>query len=173
MFKIFSGSNAIMEKQMHKEISKIAARDIMKARSGHEQQKATDTWWKSRVNPIEAAKNARMYQKQYERTLPETLAPQTKNEMWKRAKQLKDEFVMGMLSREELHPTKGFLENGTMKHVVDEERMRSNRSVEREHAWQTKNNNKIAEFKNLMRHLNPDDPNAGDVEKYRPRDKRN
>lgn len=173
MFKVFNNSGVITQQQMYKEVSKVDARKLLKEKSQNELMKASDPWWKSRIDTSEAAKNARVYKKDYERTLPETLSQQTRNEMWKRAKQLKDEFTLGMLSREELHPTKSFLENGTTKHVVDEERMRSNRSVEREAAWLMRNNKKISEFKNLMRHLNPEDPNAGDIEKYRPKDKRN
>ena len=114
-------------------------------------------------------KNAKVYKKDYERTLPETLNSQTESEMWKRAKQLKDEFQVGMLSKEELHPVKGFMENGTMKWVVDESKMQANNSAVREAQWQKENGKKIEEFKNLMRHLDKDNPNAGDVEKFRPR----
>ena len=114
-------------------------------------------------------KNAKVYKKDYERTLPETLNSQTESEMWKRAKQLKDEFQVGMLSKEELHPVKGFMENGTMKWVVDESKMQANNSAVREAQWQKENGKKIEEFKNLMRHLDKDNPNAGYVEKFRPR----
>jgi len=48
-----------------------------------------------------------------------------------------------------------------------------NRCVEREAAWQKVNQQRIEEFKRIMRHLNPDDPNAGDVERFRPRRKMN
>mgnify|MGYP003393951448 CR=1 FL=1 len=168
MFKIQTQSHALVEHQFHKEVAKPSARDLLKERSGQENFKSIDPWLRSRVDVNEAIKNSRQYKKDYERTLPEKLSPQTQNEMWKRAKYLKDEFTPGMLSRDELHPVKGFESNGTVKYVVDEERMRATRSVEREVAWQKKNDGKIKEFKNLMRHLNPDDPNAGDVEKFRP-----
>ena|SRR3990167_7421510 len=172
MFKIFSSTNAIADHQVHKEISKISARTILKERVGQETTKSIDPWWRARVDAQDAAKNAKMYKKDYERTLPETLAPSTQSQMWKRAKQLKDEFTMGMLSKDDLHPVKGFMENGAMKWVVDESRLQANRSVDREMAWQKKNNGKIEEFKNLMRHLDADNPSAGDIERFRPQGKK-
>ena len=171
MFKIFNTSQLVMEKQFSKEISKPAAREILKERIGQEEFKAVNPFWKARIDANEAAKNSRQYKKDYERTLPETLSSQVQNQMWKRAKQLKDEFIVGMLSRDELHPVKGFMENGTMKYVVDEEILRFNHSVDRESAWLRKNEIKIKEYKNIMRHLNPNDPNAGDIEKFRVRNR--
>lgn len=169
MFKIFNSSNAIAEHQKTKEIAKVSARTILKERSGQEEFKAKNSWYRQRIDYNDALKNAKVYKKDYERTLPETLNPQTESQMWKRAKQLKDEFQMGMLSREELHPVKGFMDNGTMKWVVDESKMQANNSAVREIQWQKANGVKIEEFKNLMRHLDKDNPNAGDVERYRPR----
>ena len=169
MFKILSNSNAVIQHQTMREVAKPAARKIMQERGADESMKAQDPWWRARVDSADAAKSAKLYQKNYEHTRPETLSPQAQNQMWKRAKQLKDEFTQGMLSRDERHPVKGFEVNGAIKHVVDEERMRAMRSVEREAAWQKRNSDKISEFKNLMRHLNPDDPNAGDVERFRPK----
>ena len=172
MFKILANHREpIVNHQMTKEVAKPSALNILKARSGSEQNKASDPWYRARIDPNEAAKNAKIYKNSYEKVLPETLSPQSQNEMWKKAKQLKDKFTVGMLSREELHPVKGFTDNGTMKVVVDEERMRTLRSTERELAWQRKNENNIKDFKNIMRHLNPDDPNAGDIEKFRPRNR--
>ena len=151
---------------MTKEVSKPVARQLLKERIDSEQSKIKSPYFK---NSSDAIRNATVFKKSYERTLPETLPPHVQSEMWRKAKQLKDEFVSGMLSRDELHPVKGFMDNGTMKYVVDEERIRTTRSVERELAWQRRNDNQIREFKNLMRNLNPDDPNAGDIEKFRPR----
>lgn len=179
MFKILNSPNeAISRYQMQKEVSKVTAREILKEKS---MGKMSESSLGIKVEPLKYAmwskgkgeSKGNPYLKDYERTLPEKLSPQTQNEMWKRAKQLKDEFTLGMLSRAELHPTKSFTENGTTKHVVDEERMRLLNSTEREHAWNKKNDIKIKEFKNIMRHLNPEDPNAGDIEKYRPKDRRN
>jgi len=173
MFKIFNNTGEIVKHQMSKEVAKPAAREILRERSAgaiSEIGKDEKDYVKNAHLrfPQDAIKNAKIYKKSYEATLPETLTPEAQNKMWVKAKQLKDEFTIGMLPRSELHPVKGFSDNGTMKYVVDEERIRVNRSVEREIAWQKANKDKIDEFKKIMRHLNPDDPNAGDVERYRP-----
>lgn len=175
MFKIQVNNNNIAYHQINKEISKVPARNLLKEKSMgaissiDSEYSSYVKFENNRVDMSESVLNAKKYKKDYERTLPENLSPETKNIMWVKAKELKDKFTIGMLSREEMHPVKGFLDNGTMKWVVDEEKMRSNRTVEREQAWQKNNDNNIREFKNIMRHLNPDDPNAGDVEKYRPK----
>lgn len=169
MFRILTNNGAVAEHQKTKEISKVSARTILKERSGQEEFKSKDSWYRQRLDATDAAHNAKVYKKDYERTLPETLNPQTEGEMWKRAKQLKDEFAVGMLSREELHPVKGFMENGSMKWVVDESKLQANNSAKRESDWQKVNGNKIEEFKNLMRHLDKENPNAGDIERFRPR----
>lgn len=177
MFKIQSPTQTINQNLLKKEIAKPEARKLLREKSqgliaetgeGITAFNPKDSWWNGRIDMKQAVQNAKMYVKSYENTLPETLNPDLKNQMWKRAKQLKDEFSVGMLSREELHPVKGFLENGTTKYVVDEEKLRVNRSAEREAVWNKKNESKINEYKNLMRHLNPDDPNAGDIERFRP-----
>lgn len=179
MFKILNNSTAVKDFQVTKEVAKVSAREILREKSGAAMAASsasyvstadfTNKWWSSRIDVKEAIKNSRQYQKDYERTLPEKLSSQAQSEMWKKAKRLKDEFMQGMLSRDELHPVKAFEMGGTVKYVVDEERMRALRSTEREIAWQKKNEAKIKEFKNLMRHLNPDDPNAGDIERFRPK----
>ena len=178
MFKIINQGSAITQHQMTKEVSKVAARQLLKEKSGARIAEGAegikafnikDSWWSKRVDMKEVVSNAKKYEKDYERTLPETLSPQTESQMWKRAKQLKDEFQMGMLSKEELHPVKGFLENGTMKWVVDDKKLHEIHAPERELIWQKRNGQRIEEFKNLMRHLDPDNPYAGDIERYRPR----
>lgn len=181
MFKIVnnaSTNDAVRQHQFKKEVAKLPARELLREKSSgaiSQIDKAESQYVrKADVRyQQDAVRNARMYKKDYERTLPETLAPETQSQMWKRAKQLKDEFTHGMLTKSDLHPVKGFMENGSMKWVVDEEKIRTNRSVDRELAWQRKNEPKINEFKNIMRHLNPNDPNAGDVEKFRIGDKKN
>ena len=178
MFKIVNKGTAIIEHQMTKEISKVAARQLLKEKSGARIAEPgagikpfdiKDSWWARRVDMKEVMSNAKKYEKDYERTLPETLSPQTESGMWKRAKQLKDEFQIGMLSKEELHPVKGFLDNGTMKWVVDDRKVQELRSAERELIWQKNNGKRIEEFKNIMRHLDPDNPHAGDIERFRPK----
>ena len=162
---------AIERHQMEKEISKPAALKQMTDIYNRERTKSTDPWWKKRIDWMEAAKNAKKYGVNLDKITPEKLLPAVKDAMWRRAKQLKDEFIIGMLSHEELHPVKGFQENGKMVWVVDEGRMNAMNSVQRNTAWYKANDSKIREFKNLMRHLSPENPNAGDVEKFRPRNK--
>ena len=172
MFKIQIGGQAIAQHQMTKEVAKPQAREILKERMAgavdigtEERGYVQKSYFKYPQDNIKVAKT---YKISYEKTLPETLSPEVQNKMWIRAKQLKDKFTVGMLSREELHPVKGFLDNGTTKWVVDEGKLRDNRSIEREMKWQKYNDADVREFKNIMRHLNPDDSNAGDVEKFRP-----
>lgn len=160
---------AIERHQMQKEVAKPAAFKQLSSMYNHEKLKSTDPWWRKRIDYAEASKNARKYGKNLENVSPEKLLPAAKDMMWRRAKQLKDDFIVGMLSKEDLHPVKGFTENGKMVWVVDEEKMRTNNSVERNTAWNKRNETKIREFKNIMRHLCPENPNAGDVEKFRPK----
>lgn len=171
-------NGAIERHQMQKEVAKPGALNIIKNRYEGENAKATLTRKDAkpgagiaygRFDVMEARKNAAFYKKNLEKIIPETLTPAAKDAMWRRAKALKDEFVIGMLSREELHPVRGFQENGKMVWVVDEEKMRSLNSVARNQAWLKHNEPKIREFKNLMRHLCPDNPNAGDIERFRPK----
>lgn len=162
-------TGAILRHQMQKEVAKPAALERLRSMVRQEETKATDKWYRGRVDTSEAAKNAKNFGRNLDKVNPETLSPAAKDMMWRRAKQLKDEFVVGMLSKEELHPVKGFKEKDKMVWVVDEERMRALNSVERNSAWNKKNETKIREFKSIMRHLNPDNPNAGDIERFRPK----
>ena len=162
-------TDAIERHQRMKEIAKPVALNQLDTMVRQEHIKATDPWYRSRVDTAEATKNEKKFRTNLDKVSPETLAPQVKDGMWKRAKQLKDEFVIGMLSKEELHPVRGFLKDGKMQWVVDEAKMHESGSIERETVWRRKNESKISEFKNLMRHLSPQDPNAGDIERFRPR----
>lgn len=162
-------TGAIERHQMMKEVGQPHAVSQMKKMADSERAKSTDDWWKKRFDWGEAAKNAMKLKKNLEKVIPETLTPAAKDMMWRRAKALKDEFVVGMLSYEELHPVKGFSENGRMVWVVDEGRINANRAVERNTAWYQKNAAKIREFKAIMRHLCPQNPRAGDIERFRPK----
>jgi hypothetical protein len=176
--QIIVKSGATIRHQMQKEVGKPAALEIMENRYRSENAKATLTWKDNRpgtntafgrFDSGEAAKNAKFYERNLDKIRPEVLSSAAKDMMWKRAKELKDEFSVGMLSKEELHPVKGFQKDGKMVWVVDEEKMRSLNSVERNAAWCRKNDAKVREFKSIMRHLCPDNPNAGDIEKFRPK----
>ena len=164
-------SGAVMEHQRIKEIAPLSARQVLEENIASEQSKLNGA--DSKLNrghmfdKTEVANNIKKLTKDYDRTRPETLSSETTNVMWKRAKQLKDEFTVGMLTRDELHPVKGFLVEGAMKYVIDDDKIGHLNSVKRELEWQKKNEGKIKEYKNLMRHLCPDDPSATDVEKFR------
>lgn len=168
-FKILSPVGAIANHQMIKEISGIDARKTLETRMKVAETQFTDPWYRGRVDVNDAMKNYKELKRDYDRTAPENLSPAVKNTMWKRAKQLKDEFVVGMLSRDEMHPIKSIQVEGSICNIVDSERMSSTRSVERNNLWYKRNEKKLHEFKNIMRHLCPDDPMASDIEKYRPR----
>lgn len=169
MFTILKQNDSILTHQLNKQIAGKDARENMETRMKAAQVQFTDPWYKGRVDVNDAMKNYKDIKRDYDRTSPEKLSPEVKNVMWKKAKQLKDEFIIGMLSRDELHPIKSIQREGSIINVVDNERMMSLRSVERNILWYKKNENKLNEFKNIMRHLCPDDSLAGDIERYRPR----
>lgn len=171
MFKIQSSNNNVLEHQMKKEIAGHDARKIMETQIKVNTAKINEENLSVRryIDIEDARKNLKEYQRNYNRTCPESLDASAQNMMWKKAKQLKDEFSIGMLSNDELHPVKGMLIENTMKWVVDEERMRNTRAVERNTVWYQRNSQKIAEYKNIMRHLCPDNPGASDIERFRPK----
>ncbi len=169
MFKIMSGGSAILDHQVKKEIAGMDARTTLKSKMKQAEHQITDKFISRRIDVNDARKNYSDAKRNYDRTAPETLTPSAQNTMWKRAKELKDEFMVGMLSHDELQPLKGIMVDGSMKYVVDWEKITTNRSVERNTDWYKRNTNKLAEFKNIMRHLAPDNPAASDVEKFRPR----
>lgn len=177
MFKILPQMDAISQHQMTKEISGLDARRILEENIKMNRMKIMGGEMKDGMTSVtsryadvaDAHKHLKNYERDYKRTCPETLTPAVKNAMWKRAKQLKDEFVIGMLSRDELHPVKSIQSDGSMQTVVDNERMTTTRSVERNTTWYKRNDSKLNEFKNIMRHLCPDDPLASDIERFRPK----
>lgn len=169
MFRIQSIGGAVTEFQTKKEIAGLDARTTLKAKMNAYYTQATDPWFKGRVDTQDAMKHYRDFKRNYENTCPETLSVETKNAMWKRAKQLKDEFVIGMLSQDELHPIKSITINGAVQNVVDGEKIATNRTVERNTKWYSQNSSKLSEFKNIMRNLCPDDPLASDIERFRPK----
>lgn len=172
MFKIQSSNANVTQHQIKKEIAGIDARTTLKSKMNAYLTQATDPWYKGRVDTQDAMKHYKDFKRNYENTCPETLDVATKNAMWKRAKQLKDEFVVGMLSQDELHPIKGINVDGAIQNVVDNEKIATNRTVERNTKWYNQNSSKLSEFKNIMRHLCPDDPVASDIERYRPKTRR-
>lgn len=171
MFSIQKPSGAVGQFQMKKEISGLDARTILQTNIKVAEHKLNnkDKVTSKYVDMQEARKELIKNKRDYDRTCPETLTPASQNAMWKRAKQLKDEFIIGMLSTDELHPIKGIMVDGAISNVVDHERIASNRSVERNTKWYQANSSKITEYKNIMRNLCPDNPSASDIERFRPR----
>ncbi len=166
MFKIQTNDGAITKYQSEKEISGNDARSILQNNIRVEKTKIENSWFNGRIDVSEARKNLKDLQRNYDRTSPESLSQDVQNALWKRAKQLKDEFTLGMLSHDELHPVKGIHVDGAIKLVVDEEKV--SRMTERNTSWYNRNLAKIVEYKNIMRNLNPDNPMASDIEKFRP-----
>lgn len=181
MFRILTKSGAVERHQMTKEIAGADARRTMEANIKAGTQKVTSSWYGGRIDVADAKKTLNDYTRNYNRTAPESIDPEVKSTMWKRAKQLKDEFSAGMLSQSDLHPVKGINVNGAIQVIVDQQAMQTNRCVERNTEWYKKNATKIAEYKNIMRHLCPKDENASletqmaaeknftDIEKFRPK----
>lgn len=173
MFTIASNNGATIQRQATKEVANLDARLILQTRIkvAEAKLKNTDKTLRKYIDTGDARRELDINRKNYDRTCPETLSNEAKNFMWKRAKQLKDEFVVGMLSFDELQPIKGIQVNGAISNVVDWEKMSTNRTVERNTDWYKKNDSKIVEYKNIMRQLCPNDPKASDIERFRPRRK--
>lgn len=171
MFTIQKPEGSITNFQMKKEIAGLDARTILKTNMIVAERKMNnhDKTERKYIDQADARREYLKNKKDYDRTCPETLDINTQNAMWKRARELKDRFVIGMLSKDELHPIKSISVDGAISNVVDQEKIAMNRSVERNTKWYNANQLLISEFKNIMRHLCPDDPGASDIEKYRPR----
>lgn len=164
--RVFVKTGRDIERQMSKKIAPLSARKDLQENISRELSNIKNG---SIQDKAQAAKEARKWQNTYDRNCPETLSPEAKNAMWKRAKQLKDEFVVGMLSTDELHPVSMTQKDGVIRTVVDAEKMRSVNSVQRQLAWEKKNNVKVKEYKNILRHLCPDNPDATDITKFAPK----
>jgi len=123
-------------------------------------------------DPQMLRQNYQLYKKNYERGLPVKLDPATRNSMWKKAKQLKDEIVVGMVRKSELHPVRHreIMKNGkpVTAVVADKDKMESGKVIERHRAWQKKNSKKVNELKNILRTLEPDNPKIANIERFRP-----
>ena len=95
------------------------------------------------------------------------LTPDVKNALWKKAKLLKDEITIGMVPQRELHPvkTKQVIIDGVSKvaTVVDNDNINKTRALERNVAWYKKNDGKLKEFRRIIRVLEPDNKNIGQI----------
>ena len=151
---------------MNKEIAPISARRELQENIRYE----TGNIRNSNTDSGDARKNIKKWQDAYSKACPENLDAATKNAMWKKAKELKDQFTIGMLSKDELHPVSTYVNKHNVPVVVvDEDKMSNGNTVQRQKAWDDKQGSNVREYKNIMRHLNPDNPNASDVEKFRPK----
>jgi len=164
MVRIIVKHNVDMHRQMTKKVSPLSARRELDENIKRETDNAQSGSIQDRQQAIrEAAK----WQKTLDRSSPETLTVDAKNAMWKRAKLLKDAFCVGMLTTDELHPVSMKQFDGAISTVVDTNKMQSINAVQRQLAWNKKNEDKVREYKNIMRHLCPDNPAATDIEKFR------
>lgn len=156
-------------KEEYKQREDVLAGKVAPALMGGGTYKPLDS-----VQDIPALRSAMVsYKKNYERGAPVTLTPATRNYLWKKAKRLKDEIVIGMVSKRDMHPVKHreIVVNGKAKvaAVVDNERIKSSKAIERNNAWMAKNQKKVDEFKRIMRHLEPDNPKIANIERFRPK----
>ncbi len=124
-------------------------------------------------DPQAMRQELKQYEKDLERGSPIKMSPAARNSLWKKAKRLKDEFTVGMLTSDELHPVRHreIVEDGTVKTAVvaDYDKMNETKAVERNAAWYKKNEGKTREFKRIMKVLEPDNPNVSDYERFRPK----
>lgn len=162
--KIFVRNSHDVKKALTKKIAPLSARQELQDNIRREQNNAKSHNIQDRA---QALKEAKKWQNTYDHSCPEKLSVEAKNAMWKRAKHLKDEFTVGMLSTDELHPVSSQVHDGVVRVLVNNDKMHSIHSVEREVAWLRRNEGKVREYKNLMRHLAPDNPSATDIDKYR------
>ena len=126
-----------------------------------------------RVQDVQAMrKQMKTYKKNFERGAPEKLSSAMRDYLWKKAKVLKDKFVVGMVPQRELHPIglRNVSKQGNMvvANVADYDKMNNSKVIERQAAWDKKNKDTVNEFKNIMRQLEPDNPNIANVERFRP-----
>jgi len=162
--RIFVKQNHEIDRQIHKKIAPLSARKELEDNIRRESNNAKSHNIQDRA---QAFKEAKKWRDTLDKRSPESLNVEAKNAMWKRAKQLKDEFSVGMLSTDELHPVSMQVDGGVTRVLVDNDKMNHIHSVEREVAWQKRNEEKVREYKNIMRHLSPNNPSATDINKFR------
>jgi len=128
------------------------------------------------------------YKRNFERGMSVKLSAHVENALWKEAKRLKDEFVIGMVSKRDMHPVKtkiisrstrvwnettmswGATSGGSAASAVvcDYEKLKDSKAIERNTAWLKRNQPKVDKFKRIMRMLEPDNPEIANVERFRP-----
>ena len=176
---IIATKDAIKSREQAKEVAPLSARKRLEEEIGW-RKKALEAdkgrRHKTLQDPYEMEKQMNDYQKTLNKSDAVSLSSEVRNELWKKAKRLKDKFSIGMVSQDEMHPVshKQIYKNGEAKTAVvaDYGKMNSGRVVERNSAWYKKNENDLREYKRVMRVLEPDDPKATDYEKFRPKSRR-
>ena len=163
--RIFVKTGQELKRQVTKDIAPLSARHELEDNIERERNNTKNSSIQDRN---QAVRELKKWQNTLEKNNPENLSVETKNFMWRKAKQLKDEFTVGMLSRDELHPVRTIVIGNVVSVVVDNEKMESVNSVKRQIEWDKRMGKKVSEYKNIMRHLCPDNPAATDVEKFRP-----
>ncbi len=93
--------------------------------------------------------------KNYERGCPITLDITTKNKLWSKLKVLKDRVIVGMVTKRDMHPVKVKQVGGQIRTVVDYNKLRSSKAVERNGQWVDKNEKDLKEIKRILRVLEP------------------
>jgi hypothetical protein len=137
---------------------------------------------RGRWNPIDSGviqdvnqyrKDLEVNKRHYEKGHPIRLTPSVKNALYRKALRLKQQIIVGMLPQDELHPIKYRPKaNGKLEPVVDYEKLKQTKTVERNIAWYDKNEVNLREFKRIMRVLEPDDKGITKiVENWRPKTK--
>ncbi len=162
--RIFIKQNKELDRVIHKKIAPLSARNDLQDNIRRERANVKNAAVQDKG---QAQKEAEKWENTYEKNAPETLSPEAKNAMWKRAKALKDEFTIGMLTTDELHPVSKTEKNGVISVVVDAQKMNNANTVRRQFDWNKKNEKAVREYKNIMRHLNPENPSATDIERFR------
>jgi len=175
---------AVATEDMRKEIHPVGARKILEADfkakdallSG---ERAHALMGGGDYKPLERVQDIGMLRANYknvkrnlERGMPVKLTPAARNYMWKRAKRLKDEIRVGMVRKSELHPVRQrqITKNGQLvtATVADMDKVRATKAIERNRAWGKRNKAKCAELKNILRHLEPNNPRIANIERFRP-----
>ncbi len=159
----------VSKQDSQREIHPLAARKELEGEYKWREKSLSDKEIRKHLqDPAVMQQQARFYKNNYEKGLPLNLSPMAKNELWKRAKLLKDRIVVGMVPKHELHPVKEIMRAGKTMVVADYDKLNATKAVERDVVWQKKNANEVRELKNILRQLEPDDPNFANLERFRP-----
>lgn len=131
--------------------------------------------------PIERIQDVQMFRhnmneakRHAEKGAPVKLTPQERDELWRKAREIKNRVTQGMVPWHDLHPvkTRQVVVNNEVKvaTVVDNDKLNQSRAVDRNIAWEKKNGEDLKEFRRVVRVLDPDYKNPMNlIEKMRPK----